>query len=240
MCKSSLGVVGGFGGGGLEVEGGGLVSDFAGDDGDDGSCGELPAVVGAVSGLGVEGFDVDGVSDEGVDEGDVGVGAGGEGSFGQAEDACGVDGEESEEVWPVEDSGIDEGFDEEAQGAFEGDDAEGGVEEFELFFALEVWCVVGDEAVDGSVGEALAECVAVDEGSQGGVHFVVGVVASASIFGEQEVVGGDFGGDESAFGFCSSDDFDGASCGEVLSVVFCAGLFGELDVTVEHAFFGEG
>lgn len=216
------------------------MDDSSGDDGADGFALECPAVIGAVSAFAVEGFDVDGPGAVRVDEGDVGVGSEGQMALVDAEDAGGVDGHFGDEGGPVEDGGFDEGFDVEAEGGFDADESEGGVEEFEFFFLSAVRGVVGGEAVDGSVGEAAFEGFDIAGGSEGRGDLAVGIEVFAGLVGEDEVVRCGFGGDGdgvSAFGF--ADEFDGFGGGEVGDVEAASGGFGEFQVAVDHDLFGD-
>ena len=142
----------------------------------------------------------------------------------------------------------------EAERGFEAGNAVGRALKLDFFFVACVGGVVGGEAVDGAVGEALEEGLAVGLRAQGRVHLGIGVEGDRSIraagadrlVGEREVVGSDLAGDVQAVSLGPADGVQGEGGGDVLHVQVRADAFGgedvpdELDVAFDDAGFGFG
>lgn len=211
---------------------------LAGDEGADGAAADLPAFEGGIAALGAHLLGVDGPLEFGVDKGHVGALADGEGSAGDAEEFGGVGGHERDELGPIDVAGLDQGADEQRQGRFQSDDAEGGVLEFVFFAFAAVGCVVGDAAVDRSVTDAGDAGVDIGAAAQWWFHFAVGIEAGAGLVGEEEVMGGDFGGDALAGSLGCADEVNRSRNGDVGDVVADADLPGEGEVALCHDDFG--
>lgn len=166
----------------------------------------------------------------GVEEDEVGEGAWGQGAeVGAAEDAGGVCAHQGYDFCEGQADGLgtcnccgsvgrSEGAEGQAEGGFEAGDAVGGSLELDFLFPGGVGGVVGGDAVDGFVEEGFEDGVAVGGGAEGWVHLGVGVVGADGVFGEEEVVGGRFGGDVEALAFGFTDEVDGTGGRDVLDV----------------------
>ncbi len=126
-------------------------------------------------------------------------------------------------------------------GGIEAGDAVGGGDEVLGFLEGGVGGVVGGDHVEGAVEQAFEEGLVVRLGAQRGVHFVMGIELADVLVGEEEVVGGDLGGDfDVAPGLPPADGFHAHFRGDVLDVDVCAGGVGEADIAIDDDFLGAG
>ena len=136
-------------------------------------------------------------------------------------------------------SGLDECFVIERQCRFEPDDPERCGCHWVGFFVRMVGGVVGCEDSDDAVGDPFAECFHVPGFAQWRVHLGSGAQCFDRFMGEQQVMGGCFGGDGLSCFLSSLDEFDGLAAGHVLDVVSAVDTFVEHDVALDDELFGD-
>jgi hypothetical protein len=248
--------------GGWELE-----DDPAGDDGGGGAAFEGPALEGVVVRFTGRLFGAEGPGGFRVDDGDVGIGSGREGAFVEPKDAGGGGGETGDEVGERESLGLDELHEGEGEFSFEAGDAEGCVIELDFLFVIAVGSVIAADDLEGAVGDAFKDGLAVGWGTEWGVHLEAGIVGGPSgedgvgrgealegtavagpellaagegCIGEGEVMGAGLAGDGNASLAGFAEQADAVGGGDVLAVDVGAGHFGEADVAGDDEVFAGG
>ena len=100
--------------------------------------------------------------------------------------------------------------------------------------------MVGPDAVDRAVGQALAHGFDVFGASQRRVDLEERVVGGGELLGEQQVVGRHLGGDVDALRFAPANNVDGSSRGQVAHVQARADVLGQQDIASDDGFLGDG
>ena len=100
--------------------------------------------------------------------------------------------------------------------------------------------MVGDDAVDGAVEDALAQRGGVVGGAQRRVHLEVRVVGVGDVvLAQEQVVRGDLAGDGQAVGLGGADEVEALARGDVADVQRAVGKAHELDVAVDLELLGQ-
>ena len=185
----------------------------------------------AVAGLG--GIEVVGGNPLGgrVDQGEVGAAARLDAHGLEPHDDARVDGHELDHAAPADRAGVHQVGEHRAQAGLDAGHAEGRQLELAGLLVVGVGGVIGGDAVDGAVGDALDELGGVLCGAKRRVHLERGgVVVADVVLGQEQVVRGDLAGDAHAGGLGAAHELEPVGAGEVLDVQVGAGELGQLDV----------
>ncbi len=141
---------------------------------------------------------------------------------------------------PAEQARVHHGLLHHAQRGFQPGHAERGRVPLRFLVLHRMRCVIGGHAVDGAVGQPLAQRRHVRRGAQRRVDLVDRVVAGRERVGQQQVVRGHLGGDPPALALRPADDLHRAGRGHVADVQRRADVGGEQAVPGDDSLLGHG